>query len=97
MPSPKAQGQNGNLSNFRSIPRSVRDKFDERKSIAPAVTKYSPNYSVIHVDPKKNYRFGDKGEAETIRGMNERREKGDPGHVCSKGVTKCFKSVKRVK
>jgi hypothetical protein len=97
MPSPKAQGENGNLSYFRSIPRSVRDKFDERKSIAPAVTKYSPYYSVVHVDPKKNYRFGDKGEAETIRGMNERREKGDPGHVCSKGVTKCFKSVKRVK
>jgi hypothetical protein len=29
--------------------------------------------------------------------MNERREKGDPGHICSKGVTRCFQSVKRVK
>jgi hypothetical protein len=97
MAAPKAMGENGNLSNFRSIPRSVRDKVEDSKKIAPPATKYSPSYSVIHVDPKKNYRFGDKGEAETIRGMNERREKGDLGHICSKGVTRCFKSIKRVK
>lgn len=66
-------GENGNLSNFRSVPRSYIEKVEERKNIAPAATKYSPSYTAIHVDPKKNFRFGDKGEAETIRGMNERR------------------------
>jgi hypothetical protein len=64
---------------FRAVPRSKLDAREDLKHIAPGSTKYSPSFAFIHVDPKKNYQFGDKGEGATTLALNERREKGESG------------------
>jgi hypothetical protein len=50
----------------------------------------------VHANPQKNYYFGDKGEAETIRAMNERIKKGEPAQICSKGVYRCSKTITKI-
>ena len=93
----RLKGARGNLSMFRSVPRERLNAREDVKLVAPPSTKYSPGYGYIHNEVSKNINFGDKGEQETIRKMNYMRERNASGHVCSKGATKCFSSVKRVK
>lgn len=82
---------------FRSVPRQRLDARDDAFNEAPQSTKYTPSFSYIHNTVSKNISFGDKGEQETLRKLNYMKTKNDKEHLCSKGATRCFSSVKRVK
>ena len=94
-----SHGTRGNLSMFRTVPREVLEGREDSRVIRehPSSTKYSPKVSYILPKTKRNVSFGTKGEDETLRKIEDLRDKIENRIVCSKGATSCFSSVKRVK
>ena len=84
---------------FRSVGREQLDAHENQQKIdgCPHPAKYRPQDGYITKRIIKNVDFGEKTEIENQIKLNAIYDKIRPDSLCTKGVSGCFQSVKRVK
>lgn len=83
---------------FRSVPRAELKAKEQkaRDEISHAPTKYNPHLEVIQKNMLRNIKIGNEEELANKANLELLLKKIKPDHICSRGVTRCFSSVRRV-